>query len=30
MVLNPRTSNRPNVDGRISANSMLAFVILMQ
>ncbi|MFA7021450.1 menaquinone biosynthesis prenyltransferase MqnP [Aliarcobacter sp.] len=25
--LNPRTSNRPNVDGRISANSMLAFVI---
>lgn len=25
--LNPRTSNRPNVDGRISANSMLAFVV---
>ncbi len=27
-ALNPRTLNRPNVDGRISANQMLAFVIL--
>ncbi len=27
-ALNPRTINRPNVDGRISPSSMLAFVIL--
>ncbi len=27
-ALNPRTVNRPNVDGRISANQMLTFVIL--
>ena len=26
-ALNPRTINRPNVDGRISANQMLLFVI---
>ncbi|QDF27711.1 menaquinone biosynthesis prenyltransferase MqnP [Halarcobacter anaerophilus] len=27
-ALNPRTINRPNVDGRVSATQMLAFVIL--
>lgn len=27
-ALNPRTQNRPNVDGRISSKSMLIFVIL--
>jgi len=27
-ALNPRTINRPNVDGRVSANQMLVFVIL--
>ncbi len=27
-ALNPRTANRPNVDGRISKNSILTFVII--
>ncbi|PLY10858.1 MAG: 4-hydroxybenzoate octaprenyltransferase [Arcobacter sp.] len=27
-ALNPRTANRPNVDGRLSANSILSFTLL--
>jgi 4-hydroxybenzoate polyprenyltransferase len=27
-ALNPRTKNRPNVDGRLSANAMLSFTLL--
>ena len=27
MLLNPRTINRPNVDGRISASQMLVFTL---